>query len=356
MTAWVGELARLRAAGTPAVLVTVASVRGSAPREAGAKMIVTAGETSGTIGGGQLEYRCTAQACKWLRDGGTAVPRVRLARFVLGPDCGQCCGGVAEVLFEEIGAAAAGWVGELAARVAADTPVVTVTAIDDGGDKRIVAAGDGAGSGRDDAAPLELARAELARGAAGEVVLTGAAGRRWLIEPVRGCGWHIVVFGAGHVGLACTAVLATLDTRLTLIDSRADALPRNPPANVDTVHAANPPGCVAACPPGADYLVMTHDHALDLALCAEILKRDDAGYCGLIGSRTKRRRFEKRLRALGFDDAALGRLTCPIGIDAVAGKKPAEIAIAVAAEMLALKERRAAAAPGGRRLSAVGSR
>ena len=64
------------------------------------------------------------------------------------------------------------------------------------------------------------------------------------------------------------------------------------------------------------------------------LRRGDAAYCGLIGSLTKRRRFEKRLRQQGLSQRAIEQLVCPIGVTGISGKKPAEIAVAVAAEML----------------------
>ena len=86
MNEWIDELSDLAAAGEPAVLVTVAGIRGSAPREIGAKMIVTATETIGTIGGGQLEYQSTRIAAGLLED-----DRNSLRSFPLGSSIGQCC-------------------------------------------------------------------------------------------------------------------------------------------------------------------------------------------------------------------------------------------------------------------------
>ena len=92
-------------------------------------------------------------------------------------------------------------------------------------------------------------------------------------------------------------------------------------------------------PAGSYFLIMTHSHALDFEICDQILRRDDAAYCGLIGSLSKRRRFEHLLRKQGLAAARLQNLTCPIGIDSIAGKRPVEIAISVAAELLALRGR-----------------
>ena len=64
---------------------------------------------------------------------------------------------------------------------------------------------------------------------------------------------------------------------------------------------------------------------------------------GKIGPLSKRRRFEKRYRQQGMSQALIGQLVCPIGVDGISGKKPAEIAVAVAAEILKIRERAVAA-------------
>jgi xanthine dehydrogenase accessory factor len=87
---------------------------------------------------------------------------------------------------------------------------------------------------------------------------------------------------------------------------------------------------------------MTHSHPLDLEICAQVLRRDDFGFLGLIGSETKRARFASRLRAIGIPPHMLGRLTCPIGVPGIGSKEPASIAAAVAAQLLIVAERRQA--------------
>jgi xanthine dehydrogenase accessory factor len=93
---------------------------------------------------------------------------------------------------------------------------------------------------------------------------------------------------------------------------------------------------------------MTHSHPLDLEICARILGREDAAYCGLIGSLPKRRRFERLLRKQGIPESSLRRLTCPIGIAGITGKKPAEIALAAAAEILRTRDAMQSVADGER--------
>jgi xanthine dehydrogenase accessory factor len=74
-----------------------------------------------------------------------------------------------------------------------------------------------------------------------------------------------------------------------------------------------------------------------------VFRRHDFGYLGLIGSKTKRRRFEKQLRNRGISEHQLARLTCPIGVPGITGKRPADIAIAVAAQVLGLRDQAIAA-------------
>ncbi len=351
MIRWLENLRQLMERDERCVLVTVAGARGSTPREVGAKMIVTASETIGTIGGGQLEYQCVKAACKWLQQDAGVSTRSRIQRFTLGANCGQCCGGVAEILFEEMAPSRSAWVARLAELHAADTAAVMVTARQSraAAGKLIVTSQDCiafADSLEPTDVVLAAAREALQIGSAAKQSLLSIASNvelPVLIEPVLKTDLHIMLFGAGHVGTACAGVFSMLDTRVDLIDSRpgfADAGKFN---NIRPIECAAPALVVDTAPPGSYYLVMTHDHALDFEICTRVLQRHDAAYCGLIGSRSKRRRFEKRFRALGLSESEIFGLTCPIGIDEISGKKPAEIAIAVAAQLLQLHERRAVA-------------
>ena len=353
MTEWVDNARALAREGRRAMLVVVAGVRGSAPREPGARMIVTAGETIGTIGGGQLEYRCTQIACDVLRQprGGPAF----LRRFPLGADCGQCCGGVVDVLFEPLEAAAA-WLETIGRLCDGGEASALVTRLDKGSVTHAVVTATG-DAGPDapffcDDALRRLACETLARRCTATV---RSAEATVLIEPVASPDFVIAVFGAGHVGAATVAVLGTLDARIRWVDSRRGILPERVPRNVQVVATDAPASEVGAMPPGAYYLVMTHSHPLDLDICSRVLQRGDFAYLGLIGSRSKRRNFERRLAAAGL--TGLERLTCPIGVAGVSGKAPAEIAIAAAAEILKIRsERRGAETPAVDRLSPVKGR
>ena len=147
----------------------------------------------------------------------------------------------------------------------------------------------------------------------------------------------VLLFGAGHVGRAIVLALAPLPFRTRWIDTRSDAFPARLPANAVAVVSASLAAEIAAAPSGAAILIMTHSHALDLDITAAALGERRFGFVGLIGSATKRARFESRLRALSIADEDIGKLVCPIGLESIRGKAPAVIAASVAAQLLALK-------------------
>lgn len=329
MNEWIDELSDLTAAGERAVLVTVAGIRGSAPREVGAKMIVTEDATIGTIGGGQLEYQCTHLACDMFGDDET--PSLR--KFPLGSSMGQCCGGVVDILFEPIATQLPSWLQDLRALHGQREPAVIVTDLLGESGKCVVTARDVFGD-IGSAIPDIVAMAR-------EGLEAGRTAHRiddWFFEDIVGSDLNIAVFGAGHVGSAVVRSLSALDCNVRWIDSRRNIF-RSTPANVRTIESADPALEVAAMPPRSCYLVMTHSHAIDFDICDRILRRRDVTYCGLIGSVSKRRRFEKRYRAAGMQEHDIEQLVCPIGVDGISGKKPAEIAVAAAAEVLQAWER-----------------
>ncbi|WP_116474397.1 xanthine dehydrogenase accessory protein XdhC [Zobellella maritima] len=156
-----------------------------------------------------------------------------------------------------------------------------------------------------------------------------------MLEPVVQDKHHLVLFGAGHVAKALVSVLAGLPFRITWIDEREDQFPARLPEGVTRVVSDDPVGEVDDQPANSFYLVMTHNHQLDFELAARILKRGDARYFGMIGSHTKRKRFEYRLRERDFDQQTVDRMVCPIGLAEVGGKHPAEIAVSVAGQLIA---------------------
>ncbi len=307
----------------PAVLVTVAIVEGSVPREPGAKMLVTRDGFAGTVGGGHLEHRAIDMARTMLEEGGLA----RLERFALGPSLGQCCGGIAHLVFEVV-----------------DREQMALLDQRRNEDSwRLIAIG-GMGPSLFDGAGRQLAGAPVPAfdRTLGTHVFTDAAGRRWLADAVFAPRAHLMLFGAGHVGAAIVRALAELPCRVTWIDERDDMFPSEVPANVTVEATDTPEALVAQAAPGTTFLVMTHSHALDLRLSIAILSRvrtlELTDWFGLIGSDTKRRQFEHRLRERGIANERIDAMVCPIGLPGIAGKAPAVIAVAVAAQLLAVWE------------------
>jgi xanthine dehydrogenase accessory factor len=293
-------------ANSAVVRVVVATVRGSAPRETGACMLIDSQHVFGTIGGGNLEH-VAIQSARRMLDAIDAAA-VSCEHFVLATHLAQCCGGVVDVWFERYRRD--------------DLPVLN--AIRDGlrrgGESLEVDCIDGYVTRRVVPGVLEK------RIARGELRIT------WQ-EPLRDARPQVWVFGAGHVGQALVRTLAMLPVAVTWIDSRADMLPMELPEVTSTL-TADPVTLVDSAPAGTHFVVMTHDHALDYALCREILARRTAATVGVIGSLSKAARFRSRLARDGFDPAAIASLRCPIGIDGVRSKEPAAIAIAVAAQLL----------------------
>jgi len=255
--------ARLLAAGTAAEIVEVSATQGSVPREAGTRMLVTATEALGTIGGGHLELAAIELARARLT---RADHTPQETRHPLGPALGQCCGGVVWLRHRRLDEAAlAAWP-----------------------------------------------------------------------EPVPRL--FLQLYGAGHVGRAIAALLATLPCRVQWIDEREEQFPAGLvlPPHIERVCVEPVQAEVSVAPPGAHVLVLTHSHDLDFAIVEAVLRRGDFAFLGLIGSRTKRARFEHRLLARGFTPAQVARITCPIGIKGLAGKEPEVVAISAVAQLLRL--------------------
>lgn len=149
---------------------------------------------------------------------------------------------------------------------------------------------------------------------------------------------HVFLFGAGHVGQALARALGALPLRVHVIDTRADEL-AGLPDNVEGRALAMPEAAVRSAPEGSSYVILTHDHALDFLIGAEALKRRDAPYVGMVGSKTKRGKFRSwYLSEAGGDAKSFERLVLPIGgkafPDGLGDKRPEVIAALAAAEIL----------------------
>lgn len=144
---------------------------------------------------------------------------------------------------------------------------------------------------------------------------------------------EVMLFGAGHVGLALAQALCPLPLSVTLIDSR-HSIDGEVPDGITFRQAAMPESEVAKLKSGAAVVILTHDHALDFLIGRQALSRTDLAYVGMIGSKTKRATFASFLEREGLGRTCMERLTLPIGGGAVKDKRPAVIAAMVAAELL----------------------
>ena len=145
---------------------------------------------------------------------------------------------------------------------------------------------------------------------------------------------NVYIFGGGHVGHALASALALLPVHGVVVETRAEALEGMPEA-VEKRLTPMPEEMVRAAPAGSAFVILTHDHALDFLDVAEALKRRDAAYVGMIGSKTKKATFRSWfLKSAGGSEADFRRLVSPIGGDAVKDKRPAVIAALAAAEIM----------------------
>lgn len=293
-------------------LITVVEVRGSAPREAGARMVVMPdGGFLGTIGGGALEWQAIAQARENLAH---RSPLTRLSRHVLGPELGQCCGGSVRLLTEVFERKRMEEVRGLA-ETEREGPFET----------------------RAEVTGERIYRNQAPRGemAPGAPLRLSSRHLRERFGERRRC---VAIFGAGHVGRSLMLALAPLPFDVIWIDERADAFPAVLPANVRPLPSREAAAEIAGLPERAFIVVMTHSHPLDLAIVHAALAAARFDYVGLIGSKSKRARFTRRLREAGLRDDAIAELVCPIGVDGIRSKLPAAIAAAVTAELLRREE------------------
>ena len=329
----------LKEMGEPCVLVTVASADGSVPREAGAKMLVTARRTHGTIGGGRLELKSVETARRMLSD--PDQPAILFCRISVDTAPGQSSGGEAGLVLERINPPTPEWVTELERRIAAGETLLLATAMGGAAVGRLVSRRDAGCVASVDALPgwlREPARDMLEGGGAAAKLAARRDGDAVLLERMAPSAFQVMLFGAGHVGQALVRVLAQLPCRIVWVDDRESQFPESVPASVTRRFSPRPEAEVDAAPRSGYFLVMTHSHALDERICERIFLRDDFAYFGLIGSKAKRAQLERRLADRGVDPKKFARLICPVGIEGIKGKEPGSIAVAVAAQLLQARD------------------
>lgn len=150
---------------------------------------------------------------------------------------------------------------------------------------------------------------------------------------------NLDIYGAGHVAHALVQVLAHLPINIRWIDSRAELFPSELPTNTNKIIDEDPVEQVKQASANQAYLILTHNHQLDFELTQAILKREDALWLGVIGSKTKAKRFCHRLSHKGFSQAKIATMTCPVGLHEVTGKRPMEVAVSISGQLIALYQK-----------------
>jgi xanthine dehydrogenase accessory factor len=154
--------------------------------------------------------------------------------------------------------------------------------------------------------------------------------------------WHIVIFGAGHIGQALVPVLTPLSCKLDVIDTRPEWLQRLPAARNLTLHHLDTFEAGTTLVTERSFVLsITKGHGTDVPVLKEVLTRFPAiPFLGVIGSASKRAALLRDLRGAGIVENLLDRITCPLGLP-IGDNDPHEIAISIAAQLL---EKRGAAA------------
>lgn len=144
----------------------------------------------------------------------------------------------------------------------------------------------------------------------------------------------VAIFGAGHVARALTPILSQLPIQIRWVDAREQEFPTQLANNIHKVVTDDPVDVINTLPDNSWVIVMTHDHQLDFALVKQALSASHLDYVGMIGSDTKARRFRTNLQHRGLDTAQIDRLQSPIGIAEVPGKRPVEVAVSIAGQLI----------------------
>ncbi len=214
------------------------------------------------------------------------------------------------------------------------------------------------GGGKVEAAALKMASEVLAGGDAkprfvswtlkGDVGMTCGGSVKFYFEPHPGPGsWNIAVFGAGHIGQALVPVLIPLPAQITVVDSRKEWLDRLPSgANLRVIHSEAPEDIIPAIPDKAFLVVMTMGHATDRPILRRALTERSFPFIGVIGSDAKAKILRAELISDGLTREQASGFHCPVGMD-FGTNHPHEIAISIAAQLIAERDRTQSARQAG---------
>ncbi|GAB3778348.1 XdhC family protein [Nocardioides ungokensis] len=348
------ELMEWWRAGETVGVGTVVATFQSAPRPAGASMLVGPDETAvGSVSGGCVEG-AVYELAQSVVGSGTPV----LERYGVSDDdafaVGLTCGGILDVYVEKVNRETFPELGEIAADIEAGRPVALATVIEHPDPawlgRRLVVRPEGAtsagsiGSPRaddavhDDALGLLAAghNATLTYGPDGERRGEGMRVFVWAFAPKP----RMLVFGAIDFAAAVARVGSFLGYHVTVCDARpvfatTSRFPEADEVVVDWPHRYLAAERDAGRVDGRTVLaVLTHDPKFDVPLLEVALRLPEAAYVGAMGSRRTHDDRMARLREAGLTEEELARLSSPIGLD-LGARTPEETAISIAAEIIA---------------------
>lgn len=328
------------ARGEQVALGTLVHVQKSAPRLPGAHCAVTAGGgIAGAISAGCVESDLFEWSQSVLASG---APKL-VSYDVSDADAmriGLTCGGAIEVLLEPLAAHTAAW-SALLAEVAHDQAVATAVAVAPPRllGRRMFLLGELVGS-IDPALDADVAaalREQLAAGGSRNLELTcGGEVARVFVESVAPPP-RLVIVGATQTALPLCRMAKELDFHVTVVDPREVYASGERLAAADTVVREWPERAFArlALDDNTYVVTLTHDEKFDLPSLRAAL-RSGARYIGALGSRRTHAKRVAALREEGFGDADIARIHAPVGLD-LGGRAPAEVALAVLAEVVAVR-------------------
>ena len=285
-------------------LALIVERNGSAPRGVGAMLLLRQdGSCSGTVGGGSLEQQVVDALAQIQQDGHGLIRSFQL----LPEQDGMPCGGSLTLLLARL------------------SPVVVPV---------FAAAAAGLKAGRGCCLLVGLTDTGQACWSVDRPLNEVAQRYSIPLQPVPG----LLICGAGHIAQALAPMALIAGFKVTVLDDRAELLGSNRfQSPVETVLVAGFQGCLVfqQITPATSLLIVTYGHQHDRIVLEQALATD-AGYIGMVGSKRKREELFVQLRAAGFSDANLERVHCPVGLP-IGAQTPAEIAVSILAEMIAVR-------------------
>ncbi len=316
--------------GEDAVLVTIVASSGSAPRGAGARMLVTArGRVFGTIGGGAVEYRGEQLAAEILRTKRSRQENFRLFKNDVA-DLGMVCGGAVDVYFRFIPGgdeAVLALIAQCAGIFETLEPSWLITELTQGG---LSVYGTKHGL-LGDAVPETVIAALSNRPAQIE-----ADGRVYSCEKLLQPG-KVYIFGGGHIAQALAPALIAADFPCVVLDDRPDFLDpaRFGGAETRRIDPEDISDVIAGLSENDYVCIMTRGHKDDMNIQRQVM-RSPVRYIGVIGSAKKQRAVKEKILALGYAESEFDKVVSPIGLD-IGAETPAEIAVSVTAQLIMVR-------------------